>query len=223
MTERNPLSLPEELMLLALRDEEGTIEMGSMYQYAIGGAVLAELLMRDRLHLDTSRKKTVHLVNAKLLGDPLLDDCLSKVQDSRKQLAAQTWVTKFAGVKNLKHRLAMRLCDRGILKADEDKVLSSGYARRSSARPTTSIPVRWSWFPWPIAQRFSPWFLTRKTSKSARTESSASSRVMPWGRPPRRLSKPSRQRSLSPASCRSSSRARRARVAHRQCTKCARP
>ncbi len=31
----------EEIMLLALRDEEGTIASGTMYQYAIGAAVLA--------------------------------------------------------------------------------------------------------------------------------------------------------------------------------------
>jgi len=123
MTHLNPLSLPEEIMLLALHDEEGTIEMGSMYAYAIGGAVLAELLMRDRVHLDSSKKRSVHLVNAKPLGDPLLDDCLTKIQESRKQAAAQTWVAKFANLKDLKHRLAMRLCDRGILQADEDKIL----------------------------------------------------------------------------------------------------
>jgi len=123
MTHLNPLSLPEEIMLLALHDEEGTIEMGSMYAYAIGGAVLAELLMRDRVHLDSSKKRSVHLVNAKPLGDPLLDDCLTKIQESRKQAAAQTWVANFANLKDLKHRLAMRLCDRGILRADEDKIL----------------------------------------------------------------------------------------------------
>lgn len=123
MPHHNPMSLPEEIMLLALRDEEGTIEMGSMYQYAIGGAILAELLMRKRIHLDSSKKKLVHLINAKPLDDPLLDECLTKVQRAKKPAAAQTWVSKFAGTKDLKHRLALQLCDRGILKADRDKIL----------------------------------------------------------------------------------------------------
>lgn len=123
MTQNSDLSLPEELMLLALHDEDGTIKMGTYYLYAVGGAVLAELLMRQRLRLDSSKKKTIHLVNGKSLGDPLLDDCLAIVRDSKKELAAQTWITKFAGLKDLKHRLATQLCDRGILKADEDKVL----------------------------------------------------------------------------------------------------
>jgi len=123
MTHEDQLSLPEEIMLLALRDEEGTIEMGSMYQYAIGGTILAELLMRERIHLDSSKKKLVHLVNAKPLDDPLLDDCLTRIHDSKRAASAQTWVTRFANTKNLKHRLALQLCDRGILKADRDKIL----------------------------------------------------------------------------------------------------
>jgi Golgi phosphoprotein 3 len=123
MTRNDPLSLPEEVLLLALHDEKGTVAMDSTYQYAIGGAALAELLMRERIRLDTSKKKLVHLVNAKPLGDPLLDECLLKLSNSRKPASAQTWVSRFAGVKNLKHRLAKQLCDRGILKTDRDKVM----------------------------------------------------------------------------------------------------
>lgn len=123
MTIEATLSLPEEIMLLALHDEKGTTGLESMYQYAIGGAALAELLMRERIRVDTSRKKQVHVINAKPLGDPLLDECLSKLVEARKPAAAQTWVARFAGVKNLKHLLAERLCDRGILRADKDKVM----------------------------------------------------------------------------------------------------
>lgn len=123
MTREATLSLPEEIMLLALHDEKGTTGLESMYQYAIGGAALAELLMRERIRIDTSRKKQVGVINAKPLGDPLLDECLTKLVEARKPAAAQTWVSRFAGVKNLKHLLAERLCDRGILRADKDKVM----------------------------------------------------------------------------------------------------
>lgn len=123
MTREATLSLPEEIMLLALHDEKGTTGLESMYQYAIGGAALAELLMRERIRVDTSRKKQVGVINAKPLGDPLLDECLTKLVEARKPAAAQTWVARFAGVKNLKHLLAERLCDRGILRADKDKVM----------------------------------------------------------------------------------------------------
>ena len=123
MTPSDRLSLPEEIMLLALHDEKGTTRLDSMYQYALGGAVLAELLLHQRIRLDSSKKKSVQLISAKPLGDPLLDECLTKVQDSRKPAAAQTWVSRFAGVKKLKMKLATGLCDKGVLRADQDKVL----------------------------------------------------------------------------------------------------
>ena len=124
MRSQNGLFLHEEVMLLALRDEEGTVASGTMYQYAIGAAVLAELLLNERLTVEQIRKrKLVNLVNSMPLGDPLIDECLEKIGRAKRRAVLQTWVSRFAGVKNLKHRVARRLCDRGILRASEDKIL----------------------------------------------------------------------------------------------------
>ncbi|MBC8217023.1 MAG: GPP34 family phosphoprotein [Planctomycetes bacterium] len=124
MTTQNNLFLHEEIMLLALRDEEGTIASGTMYQYAIGAAVLAELLLNQRIVVDKSgKRKLVDLVSSTPLGEPLLDHCLEKVTTAKRRAVLQTWVSRFAGVKNLKHLVAQRLCRRGILRVDEDKVL----------------------------------------------------------------------------------------------------
>jgi hypothetical protein len=123
MSPTDPLTLPEEILLLALHDEKGTTGIESMYQYAIGGAILAELLMRNRLRLADDKKKTVQLVDPKPIGDPLLDAGLTRLIQAKKPAAAQTWVSRFAGTKRLKHLAAQRLCDRGILEADERKIL----------------------------------------------------------------------------------------------------
>lgn len=124
MTMLDDLYLHEEIMLLALRDEEGTIASGTMYQYAIGAAVLAELLLNQRIAVDrTVKRKLVNLVSSKPLGEALLDHCLEKVATAKRRAALKTWVSRFAGVKNLKHIVARQLCQRGILRADEDKVL----------------------------------------------------------------------------------------------------
>ena len=124
MTTQNNLFLHEEIMLLALRDEKGTIVPGTMFQYAIGAAVLAELLLNQRIAVDqSSRRKLVDLVSSTPLGDPLLDQCLEKITTAKRRAALQTWVSRFIAVKNLKHLIAQRLCRRGILRADEDKVL----------------------------------------------------------------------------------------------------
>ena len=124
MTIQSSLFLHEEIMLLALRDEEGTIASGTMYQYAIGAAILAELLLNQRIALDeTRKKKLINLISSTPLGEPLIDQCLEKIDNAKRRASLQTWVSRFAGVKNLKHRVAQRLCDRGILRADEDKIL----------------------------------------------------------------------------------------------------
>ena len=119
-----PLFLHEELMLLALRDDAGTIAGGTMYQYAVGGAALAELLLIERIEIDGSTKnKLVDAVGAKPVGEPFLDECLGRIRTAKRRASAATWVARFAGAKNLKHRVAEGLCERGILRRDEDTVL----------------------------------------------------------------------------------------------------
>jgi hypothetical protein len=121
---KHGLFLHEEITLLALRDRKGTIAYGTNYSYAVGGAALAELLLRKRAVVDQEKKKKfLRLVDPKPLGDPVLDECLGKLKDAKKRAQLKTWVTRFAKVKNLKHRVAKQLCRRGILRADEDKVM----------------------------------------------------------------------------------------------------
>ena len=111
-------------MLLALRDEEGTIASGTMYQYAIGAAVLAELLLNKRIAVgEPRRKKLVDLISSQSFGEPLIDQCLEKISNAKRRASLQGWVSRFAGVKNLKHRVALQLCQRGILRAAEDTIL----------------------------------------------------------------------------------------------------
>ena len=45
------------------------------------------------------------------------------MRTARRRAAPVAWVSRFAHVKKLKHRAAEALCRRGILRADEDKVL----------------------------------------------------------------------------------------------------
>jgi Golgi phosphoprotein 3 len=122
---KNLLFLHEEILLLALRDDEGTIASGgTMYQYAIGAAVLAELLLSKRIEVEQSgKRKLVNLLSPSPLGEPLIDECLKKVSSAKRRAVLQTWVSRFAYIKNLKHRVAQQLCKRGVLRADEDKVL----------------------------------------------------------------------------------------------------
>lgn len=122
MRKLNDLRLHEKAMLLIIKDQEGTIGV-SMWQYALGGAILAELFLEERLQTAGKKKEDVTVANPKHLGDPLLDECLDLVKDSAKTRSSQHWVSKFAGIKDLHGRVASGLARRGILRADEDKVL----------------------------------------------------------------------------------------------------
>jgi golgi phosphoprotein 3 len=119
-----PLHLYEEVLLLALRNLEGTIVDGSTSHFAIGGALMAELIQCDRVRVDRSnKKKLVEVASSKPVGDDLLDECLAKVAAARRRASLQTWVQRFAWIRQLRHRAAERLCRSGILRMDEDRVL----------------------------------------------------------------------------------------------------
>ena len=130
MSADNELFLHEKVLLLALRDEKGVVAFGTMCEEVLGGAILAELLLQERVSLEQSGKKPLVRPTGKdPLGDPLLDECLAKIVDAKRKATPQTWVSRFSGIKKLKHRTAKTLCRRGILREDEDHVLLI-FARR---------------------------------------------------------------------------------------------
>ena len=117
------LTLPEEVLLLALRDEEGTIPMGSMYSYAIAGATIAELALRERITVEKVKKSNlVHLVDQTPTGDPLLDEAQTKIRKAKRRASVVSWVGRLAQEKS-RDRVAHRLVQRGILRRAEGRVL----------------------------------------------------------------------------------------------------
>ncbi|MDE0053752.1 MAG: GPP34 family phosphoprotein [Gammaproteobacteria bacterium] len=124
MADHDDMHLHEQLMLLALRDEKGTLESSaSMYACALGGAILTELSLEGRIRISRDKKALVGLVDRSPLGEPVLDECLDRVARARRGARAVTWVQRFAGTKRLYHRVAEGLCRRGILREEEGRVL----------------------------------------------------------------------------------------------------
>lgn len=118
-----PLSLYEEILLLALDDGAGTTSQAGFYTNAMGGAILAELAMTGSITIDDDKKKKVNSVRRGRLGDPILDECLTMVAEAQKPKKASEWVGKFAGLKDLKHRGARQLVTKGVLAEETDTVL----------------------------------------------------------------------------------------------------
>ena len=115
------LRLHEELMLLALRDREGTVFSGTMYPYGLGGAVLAELVLEERISID--EKGRVRVESRTPLGHTLIDEWLREMAEREKPRKAADWVGRIANTKELRHRVAVDLVRKGILRADEESVL----------------------------------------------------------------------------------------------------
>ena len=119
MSGRDRLFLHEEIMLLALRDEKGTVASGTMYGYGLGGAILAELLLAERIRVVTPKKTPlVELVSSQRVGDPVIDECLDKIRDAKKRASLQTWVSRFVNIKHLKHRSQAYDVDRNPRQAE---------------------------------------------------------------------------------------------------------
>ena len=124
MPRDNPLRLHEEVLLLALRNDKGTVAGGVMYQQAAGGALLAELILEKRLGTVTEGRSTYAVVEDRSpLGDALLDECLEQVAAASRRGKLATWVGRFAGMKKLLHRAAAGLRDKGVLREDESQLL----------------------------------------------------------------------------------------------------
>jgi hypothetical protein len=123
-TRNGSLGVHEEIMLLALHDEKGTVASGTWYNLALGGAILSELLLRGIVEVESAGKKSfLKLLNKKFTGDDALDAAIEKISKAKRRATLETWVSRLSGIRDLRHRVARLLCKREILRADEKQIL----------------------------------------------------------------------------------------------------
>lgn len=124
------LRFAEEIMLLLLDDEEGRflrVPDWSM-RYALGGAVLMDLALEDRI--DTDLEKLI-LVDSTPLGEDLLDPVLAEIAGEEGTHNARFWVERAAGHSDsIREAAVTRLVERGILERREDRFLWVFRSRR---------------------------------------------------------------------------------------------
>jgi len=117
------LRLSEELLLLALDDEKGTIvsKASMAISYSLAGAVLLELVLQQKVQLDG---KHLVLKDSRLTGDYIYDFVIKLLSSSEKLRTIEYWITKLGDkIKEIKEKLLERLTDKGILEKVEGKVL----------------------------------------------------------------------------------------------------
>ena len=120
--DKHQLYFHEEVLLLALREEDGrTDSKATNYRIMMAAALLAELMMRDRITIDDTKKLTVTLKSDRPIGDAVLDRALEKVATSRKDRGAAHWVQSFSSFNTLRDGTGASLCERGIVQREDGK------------------------------------------------------------------------------------------------------
>ena len=118
----NTIRLYQAVMLLALSEERGTMN-GAYVEYATAAALLSELLMHERIAIETDNKNKVSVVDDASTDDALLDEALGQIKSAQRQRKLQDWVQKLGQLKDLKHKVAQSLADAHIVAAEKEKVL----------------------------------------------------------------------------------------------------
>ncbi|MDE2914997.1 MAG: cytochrome P450 [Paracoccaceae bacterium] len=95
VTTTRPLSLPEELILMLLNEQNGYFYQvpGWKLNCAVAGAVLAELCLLSRIDTDLD---SLILVDRTETGDPTLDPVLEQIADEPVQRNSQFWIERLA-------------------------------------------------------------------------------------------------------------------------------
>lgn len=117
------LTLPEELLLLMLDDATGQVVDRAMPagDYALAGAVLAELALQGRIDTDLQH---LYVTNAEATGNPTLDPALALLRAAPGAQASRGWIeTLAAEAPALREALFARLVAQGVLRQQEHRFL----------------------------------------------------------------------------------------------------
>ena len=123
------LRLVEEIVLLLLRDDDGTFVRVPSWSrnYAIAGAVLMDLAMENRIDTDL---ENLILLDDTPTGDSLLDPTLADIAAGETQ-GARYWVERSAEHADaIQDEALSRLIEHGILERRDDRFLWVFKSRR---------------------------------------------------------------------------------------------
>ena len=114
-TDKVPIRISEELILLMLDEQSGYLEMvpGWGFSCVMAGAVIADLALLGRIDTDL---ESLYLIDSSPTGDDLLDPTLKEIAEFKELSDAQVWVEKTAARSDEIVAVTLdRLVERGIL------------------------------------------------------------------------------------------------------------
>lgn len=129
------LSLAEELLLLALKDEKGSFVLAasSALPFGLAGAVLMELTRQKKIRLDGNRVAAVSGTGPR---DSILSGCWQVIQEKDKPRTIRRWIERFGRSNRIRNLYLERLVEKEILRLERRKILLIFPGRRF---PTVDI------------------------------------------------------------------------------------
>jgi hypothetical protein len=114
------LPLHEEVMLIALSNETGKVDgNATFYPQIVAGAIIAELVLNDYISIDTNKSFVSLNTQTECLDNSVIVEALSMISASSKKRKVDYWVHKFAGIRDLKKKVAHSLIEKGLLEKME--------------------------------------------------------------------------------------------------------
>ena len=136
------LTLVEETLLLTFHDKTGRRLKLPEYsvEFAVAGAVLADLALTDRIDTDLDK---LMVVDDSPTGDDLLDPVLVELASSQKEQTPGHWLLRLARVPSIQEKALHRLVEQGILRHQKRRLpFSLGAARHEVADPTQPHQIK---------------------------------------------------------------------------------
>ena len=124
------LSIAEEVMLLMLHDNDGSFIRVPDWslRYALSGAVLMDLALRNRIDTDL---KTLSITEKTPTGDNILDGLLKNIASEEEEQTIRFWIERTAVHADAIREAALaRLVERGILSQEQHRFLWVFKSRR---------------------------------------------------------------------------------------------
>ena len=116
------LTLAEELLLVALDDQRGTLLPMPPYAMEVAGAaaLVMDLSLLGRIDTDD---QSLTVISATGTGNALLDDVLARIAADPGRHSTATWLQRLATLPGLQERIIDSLVHRGVLKSVEKRLL----------------------------------------------------------------------------------------------------
>lgn len=117
------LTLAEDLVLLALDDDTGSVlpvdDLG--YRHALAGAILMDLALRGRID---KNPEMLHVIDPTPTGEGILNHWLEIIRSEPETLPTKVWVARLAlDSEEIESAALARLVERGILAEEEKRIL----------------------------------------------------------------------------------------------------